>query len=99
MADRKLAKHLGYANTATLWKARRGRAFIDLYRLQRLAELRVDGMRPNIDWLVTGQGNPLTPLKAIEGEQSRMMRALHALTSEERAALLVLAKGRRRSKR
>lgn len=55
-----LARQLGYANATTLQKVKRCKTFPDVERLQRLGNLSVrSGGRPNLDWLITGEGKPV----------------------------------------
>lgn len=60
LSDRELAEALGYSGTTTLSRVRKGGTFLDIERLVRLADLETQsGGRPNIHWLLTGQGEPI----------------------------------------
>lgn len=55
-----LAARLGYANASTLRKARDGAALLSIEKLMRLAQIEGPrGQRVCIDWLLTGDGEPL----------------------------------------
>src|SRR5262249_22433649 len=56
LSDADAARALGYQGTATLWRIRRGTAFVDVERLAILASLGQEGARPNLHWLLTGRG-------------------------------------------
>lgn len=58
-----LARRLGYANSTTVQKVKRYETFPDVDRLQKLSGLRnSNGERPNLDWLITGEGKPVIRL-------------------------------------
>ena len=53
-----LSLALGYTKPSTLYAIRDGKALPDILRLQKLAEQNFgNGLRPNIHWLVTGNGD------------------------------------------
>lgn len=50
-----LARRLGYLNSTTLTKLRRGETFVDVERLYLLSQLRTpDGRAIDLNWLITG---------------------------------------------
>lgn len=59
-SDAEISRLLGYANSATLARMRRGEAFLDSERLARLAAITICGNAcANLHWILTGQGSPL----------------------------------------
>ncbi len=63
-----VAKKLGYAGATTVAKAKQHKAFPDVERLSSLAEIRTpSGARPNLHWLLTGEGSPLLAARAPHG--------------------------------
>jgi len=62
ISSAEMARELGYANSTTVQKVKRQETFPDVERLQRLASLFTqDGSRPNLHWLITGEGEPVLP--------------------------------------
>ena len=54
------SRALGYANSTTILKVRRGQAFVDVERLYLLAQIGEEGGQPvDLNWLICG--------KAIDG--------------------------------
>ena len=50
-----LARRLGYLNSTTISKLRRGDTFVDVERLYLLSQLRTpDGRAIDLNWLITG---------------------------------------------
>jgi hypothetical protein len=59
-SDAEISRLLGYANSATLARMRRGEAFLDPERLARLAAIAIfENTYANLHWVLTGQGSPL----------------------------------------
>jgi hypothetical protein len=53
---------------------RRGEAFLDAERLSTLAQIPIcDEARPNLHWVLTGQGTPLTGLSRSRDIESAEM--------------------------
>lgn len=51
---------LGYSTPATLYSVKAGRCFPDVAKLRKLSTIvGVSGMRPNLDWILTGGGSPM----------------------------------------
>lgn len=60
MKSAELAKQLGYANRSMVDGVVGGKTFPDVLRLQKLSQLKTKtGARPNLDWLITGNGKPM----------------------------------------
>lgn len=86
-----LAAQLGYANASTLRKARDGTALLSLEKLMRLAQIEGPyGRRVCIDWLLTGEGDPLRSpelqLPVSEEERPRVQCSPELLRRLARAA-------------
>jgi len=74
-SDAEISRVLGYANSATLARMRRGEAFLDPERLAAFAQIAIcDEAHPNLHWVLTGQGPPLTG-----STRSREIEATEAL--------------------
>ena len=74
-SDAEISRILGYANSATVARMRRGEAFIDAERLATLALIPIcDEACPNLHWVLTGQGAPL-----IGASRSRDIEATETL--------------------
>lgn len=59
-SDAEISRLLGYANSATVARMRRGEAFLDPERLARLAAVAIcENSCVNLHWVLTGQGSPL----------------------------------------
>ncbi len=57
LSDRELAQVLGYANASTLSRVRRGEAFVDVERLERLSRFSAArGQHLDLNWIITGSG-------------------------------------------
>lgn len=70
MSRAELARQLGYANASTLSRVQKGETFPDIGRLQKLSQLRTSaGTRPNLDWLITGKGEPV--LSGADDQEAR----------------------------
>ena len=67
ISRRELSAKLGYKNESTLQKAWKGNTFPDSEKLNILSKIQNDlGAKPNIHWLVTGEGKPLIQLESVE---------------------------------
>lgn len=59
-SDAEMSRLLGYANSATLARMRRGETFLDSERLATFGQLTIcEGASPNLHWVLTGKGSPL----------------------------------------
>ena len=60
MTAAEISRALGYANATTIAKVQKGESFVDVERLQLLAQLRTtDGRHIDLHWLIAGEGrNP-----------------------------------------
>lgn len=80
ISDAELSRVLGYSNSTTIARMRKGEAFLDTERLAVLGSIVVmDGACPNIHWVVTGAGNPLAgPIrsKAVEAFELLVMQRI-----------------------
>jgi hypothetical protein len=92
MSNSEAARALGYRSASTLWKIRRGLAFVDVEKLAALATLRGRKERPNIHWLVSGTGNPLISTKGRQSIDSSLTAALASLPAKQASALEALIK-------
>jgi hypothetical protein len=90
MSDTEAARALGYRSASTLWKIRRGIAFVDVEKLAALAALRARKARPNIDWLVSGSGSPLIATKSQQSTESSLTTSLARLSVTQLSALEAL---------
>ena len=68
---RELSLKLGYKNESTLQKVWQGSTFPDSEKLNILSRIQnnIDA-RPNIHWLITGEGQPLIQTDSIEQTMS-----------------------------
>lgn len=82
-----LSELLGHTSTSTLRNALDGIGGLDIERLGLLGQLKTaSGAVPNLDWLLTGRG---APLSLLEGQSSE--DAWQAwLSAERKQALKVL---------
>lgn len=99
MSEADAARALGYHGTATLWKIRHGLAFLDVEKLARLASLGQSGARPNLHWLISGEGPPLVPITPVSTEVSKVVSQISLLSAEERHAVMTLIRSRVRPRR
>src|SRR5712664_210149 len=90
MPDGELARRLGYPSGSTLWKVRRAQSFIDVDRLYHLSRIEVGGLRPNLDWLLTGDGDPMLSKEAPKAVLAHASAALAALSPQEQNAMLMI---------
>ena len=90
MSDTEAARVLGYRSASTLWKIRRGIAFVDVEKLATLAALRARTARPNIHWLVSGNGAPLITTKSPQSTESSLTASLARLSIKQLSALEAL---------
>jgi len=64
---RELSLKLGYKNESTLQKVWKGSTFPDSEKLSILSRIQNNiGARPNIHWLITGEGQPLIQTDSID---------------------------------
>jgi hypothetical protein len=71
--DTDISRLMGYANTSTLYRIRRGTAFPDVERLERLVgHSPKRGVVVNLNWIIAGRGKPLLRVtdKTIRGEMT-----------------------------
>lgn len=62
MSDSRAALLLDYKTPATISSVRRGTVFLDTERLARFGTLILaDVAKPNLHWLLTGEGDPFCP--------------------------------------
>lgn len=94
LSDADAAKALGYSGTGTLWKIRRGTAFADVERLAALAALGQRDARPNLHWLISGEGGPLLASAPATSEASKLVSRINQLSANERRAVMTLIGGR-----
>jgi len=87
LTDAEAARALGYKNPATLWKIRRAETFVDVERLVTLAQIG-KGRRPNMHWLLTGEGAPL--LASASRDASEAVRLISRLNRRQQRALVAL---------
>jgi hypothetical protein len=90
MSDADAARALGYNGTGTLWKIRRGTAFVDVERLATLAGLGRRGARPNLHWIISGEGEPLLSSTSAPSDISKLTSHISELTAKERRAVMTL---------
>lgn len=88
--DTEAARALGYRSASTLWKIRRGLAFVDVEKLAALAALRGRKARPNIHWLVSGTGDPLIPAQGQQSDHPSLVASLARLPAKQASALKAL---------
>ncbi len=81
-SDAEISRVLGYANSATLARMRRGEAFLDAEKLAAFAQIAIcDEAHPNLHWVLTGQGPPLTgPIRSREIEATETL--IRKITSD-----------------
>lgn len=66
-SDAEVSRLLGYANSTTLARMRRGETFVDSERLATLGRVVfAKGVSINLHWILTGQGSPLIGSEADE---------------------------------
>lgn len=54
------ARKLGYSNSTTINRVKRGEAFVDVERLQRLALIEgPKGEKVDLNWIILGVGNEI----------------------------------------
>lgn len=65
-----LSARLGYKNSSVLRRARDGKTLLSAEKLAALAEVSFDGDRKriSIDWLLTGEGQPLCQRGALDAD-------------------------------
>lgn len=67
------SEHLGYRSPSTIYAVKKGQSLPDIVKLWRLAGRVSSGQRPNIDWIVTGEGDRMIQ-GAVEDELERMVK-------------------------
>ena len=83
-----IAKKLNYKNRSTIYHAFNQEAFPDITRLALLAKIQTkEGLRPNIHWLVTGEGDSLIANSETDDEIITMTNKIKRLTKKKRDAL------------
>lgn len=93
MKSAELAKQLGYANRSVVDGVLGGKTFPGVLRLQKFSQLKTKtGARPNLDWLITGNGKPVLIEEAGDGRdnQPSAEAILRSLTPEQTEALVRL---------
>ncbi len=87
ITDAAVAKALGYRGASILWKIRQGRAFVDVEKLASLAKLSQNHARPNIHWLVSGDGFPLIGTRREKAALSSLITSLSRLSARQLSAV------------
>jgi hypothetical protein len=91
------ADRLQYETTATLYEVRRGKRFPDITRLAVLGQSAAgDGRTPNLDWLLTGRGDPMTGFDTRPNHHA-LARELSALKPSQQKAVRAIIKQFRNS--
>lgn len=82
--DREISQMLGYNGQATISGVRRGTTFLDTERLATLGSLLVrKNARPNLHWILTGDGRPFLPVNSKTAVASALSTVvLDALQSD-----------------
>ena len=90
LTDAEAAKALGYSGPATLWKIRRGGAFIGAEKLAILATLGSRDSHPNIHWLISGEGSPLLPSAQQTRSSTQFLAFVSRLSAKQQSAIRTL---------
>jgi hypothetical protein len=90
LSDVEAAKALGYSGAATLWKIRRGSAFVGAEKLAVLATLGDRNARPNIHWLISGEGLPLLTATQQTSASTQFVAFVSRLSAQQQRAIRTL---------
>jgi len=90
------SKLLGYKKPSTVYTIKKGKTLPDMVRLKTLAEQQIgDGLKPNIHWLVTGEGDMLVAETTVAQSGSSIDKICSELAGqpeEKLQAILTLLK-------